>query len=260
MLCLYLNLKRTVSSPLSLQLPYGCYSATRVAPPNLLPRTYSLEGGPDSPYSSCTYQSIEGLLDMPRGAPQTGCCAQSSACHDYRVHKQPCYNKQLCNSQYSFVYPKDTRRGGIRSYVPDYYGGHSSPIQTPPYQTVLHDSELPKSPYESELQGPASLPFLNARNNNEVGCHSVTSETPKSPIDITENYHNLNTIKISSDFTKEVIYSPEKETGHSNSKRDYDQLSNDNSPKTSISSNPSSNGNDSECSNLPFDSNQTNLL
>ncbi|XP_064079407.1 LOW QUALITY PROTEIN: roundabout homolog 1-like [Macrobrachium nipponense] len=72
------------------ELPYACYSATRVASPRPS-RTASLEGG-GSPYggSTNTYQSIDGLTDALRRDEDNRCCSHScshsSQCHGHHSH------------------------------------------------------------------------------------------------------------------------------------------------------------------------------
>ncbi|KAK7071671.1 hypothetical protein SK128_019477 [Halocaridina rubra] len=72
------------------ELPYACYSATRVASPRPS-RTLSLEGG-GSPYggSTNTYQSIDGLTDALRRDEDNRCCSHtcshSSQCHAHHNH------------------------------------------------------------------------------------------------------------------------------------------------------------------------------
>lgn len=74
---------------LSPQLPYACYSSTRVASPRPS-RTASLEGG-GSPYggSTNTYQSIDGLTDALHRDDEAHCCSHSCGhgqCHAHHGH------------------------------------------------------------------------------------------------------------------------------------------------------------------------------
>lgn len=71
------------------QLPYACYSSTRVASPRPS-RTASLEGT-GSPYggSTNTYQSIDGLTDALHRDDDGHCCSHScsqSQCHAHHSH------------------------------------------------------------------------------------------------------------------------------------------------------------------------------
>ena len=125
--------------PCTCQLPYACYSATQVVTPPAMSRAASMEGGGGSPYSSCTYQSIEGLTHNSGSvAPcqrmyQCGNCGiESSASSVTSNYARP----RRCG--HGTLVPRPVRRN--RRYIPDYYGWVSPP-QTPPYQ-----SQLPMAP------------------------------------------------------------------------------------------------------------------
>ena len=112
--------------------------------PPPLPRAASLEAG-GSPYSSCTYQSIEGLANSttPSSLPQcqrmyqcTNCGIESSASSVTSTYAR---SNKRCNHA-TFI-PRPVRRQN-RRYFPDYYGWVSPP-HSPQYQT--QQSLLPES-------------------------------------------------------------------------------------------------------------------
>ncbi|XP_047739528.1 protein sax-3 isoform X2 [Hyalella azteca] len=112
------------------ELPYACYSSTQVVTP-AMSRAASVEGG-GSPYSSCTYQSIEGLAQAFASIPECqrlyqcgNCGVESSASSVTSNYARP----RRCN--HASYGPRPLKKG--RRYVPDYYGWVSPP-HSPPFQ------------------------------------------------------------------------------------------------------------------------------
>lgn len=200
-----------MSSCLS-QLPYACYSSTQVVTPPAMSRAASLEGG-GSPYSSCTYQSIEGLTHNSSGAPmcqrmyQCGNCGiESSASSVTSNYARP----KRCGHG-TFI-PRPPRR--VRRYIPDYYGWVSPP-HSPPYQTqqiLIPESVsgsasvyggsvrsdpggIPQVVDANESSGANSRQSINSIYSPNQRMIAITSINNNNP-----NHHN-NTIATSTSIT-----------------------------------------------------------
>jgi len=114
------------------ELPYACYSATQLVPAPSLPRASSVEA---SPYSSCIYQSIEGLTFAPQQNKTCNNCATdgSSITSIYSKFNNKCTHLTSI--------PRPQKRVTKRHY-PDFYG-LISPSHSPPslHNKLLNDTK-----------------------------------------------------------------------------------------------------------------------
>ncbi|XP_037789932.1 uncharacterized protein LOC119585331 [Penaeus monodon] len=122
------------------ELPYACYSATRVASPRPS-RTASLEGG-GSPYggSTNTYQSIEGLTDAMRRDDEGSRASRCSHSRSVRASGGSLYSlSRPCCHESTRVAPFDAGAPVMptHSYRPNFYGWSS-----PPGSPALEDSRM----------------------------------------------------------------------------------------------------------------------
>ncbi|KAF2367059.1 Fibronectin type III [Trinorchestia longiramus] len=186
------------------ELPYACYSSTQVVTPPAITRAASLEGG-GSPYSSCTYQSIEGLTHTFASIPecqrlyQCGHCGvESSASSVTSNYARP----RRCNHG-TFV-PRPSRRS--RRYIPDYYGW-VSPSHSPPYQHQQVINLEPNSASASVYGGSVRSDPGGISQNSDV-IDAPEHSDPNSRHSILSLYSTANDVTTKNCQNVEAVLSP----------------------------------------------------
>ncbi|XP_069939471.1 protein sax-3-like isoform X2 [Cherax quadricarinatus] len=166
------------------ELPYACYSSTRVASPRPS-RTASLEGG-GSPYggSTNTYQSIDGLTDALRRDDDGRCCSHSCShgqCHSHHNHghghshgRCSTCGSRNSSSSYRRNSGRSSRCGHVRTGRTS--GGSLHSLSRPcchdPNRVSSYESAAPAIPshtYRPNFYGWASPPGSPAMDEGRMG-------------------------------------------------------------------------------------------